>query len=249
MKVWIDGELADRDDARLCVFDHGLLYGDGVFEGIRVYEGKIFRCAEHVDRLFASARAIRLAVPMTKVAPVHLSFRDLDLHAAVMCNERSVGFFANEGGNFADVTLGNELRKGKNVLRLVLWGDVTPKKLQDVSLYVLTQALSDGARWGVRPWSTEPEPNHLPGAGRPAWFRSSFKYTPRDDALMLRIAGTGKGQMMLNGFNLGRFWTIGPQQHYYLPECHLAQENQITLFCEDGRCPTQTKLVAIARGA
>jgi len=68
MKVWIDGELADRDDARLCVFDHGLLYGDGVFEGIRVYEGKIFRCAEHVDRLFASARAIRLAVPMTKQA-------------------------------------------------------------------------------------------------------------------------------------------------------------------------------------
>jgi len=195
------------------------------------------------------AWSAELAVPMTKVAPVHLSFRDLDLHAAVMCNERSVGFFANEGGNFADVTLGNELRKGKNVLRLVLWGDVTPKKLQDVSLYVLTQALSDGARWGVRPWSTEPEPNHLPGAGRPAWFRSSFKYTPRDDALMLRIAGTGKGQMMLNGFNLGRFWTIGPQQHYYLPECHLAQENQITLFCEDGRCPTQTKLVAIARGA
>ena len=190
-----------------------------------------------------------LTIPLTKVAPIHLSFRDLDLHAAVICNERPVGFFANDGRNFADVTLGNELRKGKNVLRLVLWGNVTPKTLQSISLHSLTEALSDQAKWGVRPWSAEPEPNRLVGTGRPAWFSSSFKYAPQDGALMLRVGGTKKGQVILNGFNLGRFWTAGPQKDYYLPECHLAQENEILLFCEDGRSPTQAKLVVAVQGA
>ena len=65
-KVWINGELLDQEDAKISVFDHGLLYGDGVFEGIRVYGGEIFRCQEHVDRLWDSARAINLAVPIGK---------------------------------------------------------------------------------------------------------------------------------------------------------------------------------------
>jgi len=64
-KIWLDGKLIPADEAKISVFDHGLLYGDGVFEGIRVYNGKIFRCQEHVRRLLDSARAIRLAVPMT----------------------------------------------------------------------------------------------------------------------------------------------------------------------------------------
>jgi len=66
MKVWLDGQLVDKADATLSVFDHGTLYGDGVFEGIRVYGGKIFQCQAHVDRLFASASKIRLAIPYTK---------------------------------------------------------------------------------------------------------------------------------------------------------------------------------------
>ncbi len=66
MKVWINGELVDREQARISVFDHGLLYGDGVFEGIRAYAGKIFRCEDHVDRLFRSAENIRLTIPLTK---------------------------------------------------------------------------------------------------------------------------------------------------------------------------------------
>lgn len=64
--VWIDGEWTDRTGARISVFDHGLLYGDGVFEGIRAYGGRIFRLAEHVTRLFDSARAIGLTIPMTR---------------------------------------------------------------------------------------------------------------------------------------------------------------------------------------
>ncbi|MCK4373811.1 MAG: branched-chain-amino-acid transaminase [Candidatus Brocadiae bacterium] len=66
LKVYINGELYEKADARISVYDHGLLYGDGVFEGIRVYNGTIFRCKEHIDRLFASARAIALEMPMTR---------------------------------------------------------------------------------------------------------------------------------------------------------------------------------------
>jgi branched-chain amino acid aminotransferase len=65
LKIWLDGKLVDQEDAKITVFDHGLLYGDGVFEGIRVYGGRIFRCAQHVRRLFDSARAIMLEIPMT----------------------------------------------------------------------------------------------------------------------------------------------------------------------------------------
>src|SRR5687767_12709966 len=65
LKVWIDGQLLDKQDAKISVYDHGLLYGDGVFEGIRVYNGKIFECKAHLDRLFDSAKSIRLKIPHT----------------------------------------------------------------------------------------------------------------------------------------------------------------------------------------
>lgn len=65
LKVWIDGQLMPSQDAKISVYDHGLLYGDGVFEGIRAYSGKVFRLAEHLNRLFASAEAIRLKIPYT----------------------------------------------------------------------------------------------------------------------------------------------------------------------------------------
>ena len=65
-KIWIDGQFYEKSEAKLSVFDHGLLYGDGVFEGIRGYNGKIFRLAQHIDRLYASAHAITLSIPMSK---------------------------------------------------------------------------------------------------------------------------------------------------------------------------------------
>ena len=62
--IYIDGQLYEKkEDARISVYDHGLLYGDGVFEGIRVYGGRAFRLRAHMDRLFAGARVIRLKVP------------------------------------------------------------------------------------------------------------------------------------------------------------------------------------------
>jgi len=65
-KIYINGKLYDKSEAKISVYDHGLLYGDGVFEGIRVYDGKIFRLKEHVDRIFESARAIKLEIPLSK---------------------------------------------------------------------------------------------------------------------------------------------------------------------------------------
>ena len=66
MKIWLDDKLVDRADANISVFDHGLLYGDGVFEGIRVYNGRIFELEAHINRLYASARVIRLVILMSK---------------------------------------------------------------------------------------------------------------------------------------------------------------------------------------
>ncbi|HEY7589229.1 MAG TPA: branched-chain-amino-acid transaminase [Thermoplasmata archaeon] len=66
MVVYVDGKYYPQSEARISVFDHGLLYGDGVFEGIRAYNGRVFKLDRHVDRLFHSARAIDLKIPHTK---------------------------------------------------------------------------------------------------------------------------------------------------------------------------------------
>src|SRR5579871_4492105 len=65
-RVWMNGKLVDKADAKVSVYDHGLLYGDGVFEGIRVYAGKVFRLRQHLDRLYDSARHIALEIPLAQ---------------------------------------------------------------------------------------------------------------------------------------------------------------------------------------
>jgi branched-chain amino acid aminotransferase len=70
MKIYLNGKLVPESAAKVSVFDHGLLYGDGVFEGIRSYSGRVFMLKEHVDRLYRSAKAIALEIPMTKQAMV-----------------------------------------------------------------------------------------------------------------------------------------------------------------------------------
>ncbi|OCL27266.1 branched-chain amino acid aminotransferase [Orenia metallireducens] len=64
-KIFLNGKLVDKSEAKISVFDHGLLYGDGIFEGIRAYNGRIFRFDEHIKRLYESAKAIMLDIPMT----------------------------------------------------------------------------------------------------------------------------------------------------------------------------------------
>jgi branched-chain amino acid aminotransferase len=66
LKIWLGDKLVDEQDAKISVFDHGLLYGDGVFEGIRVYKKRIFEFEAHIDRLYNSAKGIRLDIPMSR---------------------------------------------------------------------------------------------------------------------------------------------------------------------------------------
>lgn len=66
MKIYLDGKFVDAADAKISVFDHGLLYGDGIFEGIRLYQGNVFRLEEHLERLWYSAKAILLTIPISR---------------------------------------------------------------------------------------------------------------------------------------------------------------------------------------
>lgn len=77
MKIYIDGEFYDKENAKISVFDHGLLYGDGVFEGIRFYNGRVFRLDEHIDRLFDSARAIALNIGLEKSAVIEATLETI----------------------------------------------------------------------------------------------------------------------------------------------------------------------------
>lgn len=66
LKIYINGQIVPQENAKISVFDHGLLYGDGVFEGIRAYNGKVFMLDQHLDRLYDSATAISMKIPITK---------------------------------------------------------------------------------------------------------------------------------------------------------------------------------------
>jgi len=82
LKIWINDGLVDESEAKISVFDHGLLYGDGVFEGIRVYDGKIFELQAHIDRLYRSANAIRLLIaqnPQTLIKNVQTTVAANDI--------------------------------------------------------------------------------------------------------------------------------------------------------------------------
>jgi branched-chain amino acid aminotransferase len=70
--IWIDGQYYDKTNAKISVFDHGLLYGDGVFEGIRVYNRRIFRAHQHLERLYASAKAAWIEIPLASEAMARL---------------------------------------------------------------------------------------------------------------------------------------------------------------------------------
>jgi branched-chain amino acid aminotransferase len=86
MSIWIDGRLVAPEQATVSVFDHGLLYGDGVFEGIRIYNRRVFRLEQHLDRLWDSAKAIALEIPMDRAAMLEA------LAATIKANQKANGY-------------------------------------------------------------------------------------------------------------------------------------------------------------
>jgi branched-chain amino acid aminotransferase len=86
MQVWIDGTYYDKEQAKISVFDHGLLYGDGLFEGIRIYSGKAFKLAEHVERLYDGAKAILLDIPYA------LESLSAQIEDAIRVNKKKEGY-------------------------------------------------------------------------------------------------------------------------------------------------------------
>jgi len=83
LKIWLDDKLVDKADAKISVFDHGLLYGDGVFEGIRIYGGRIFELDAHIKRLYESANAIRLDIPMDKAELIKATEQTVEANGIV----------------------------------------------------------------------------------------------------------------------------------------------------------------------
>src|SRR5438874_13149764 len=134
-KVYINGKLHDKPDAKISVYDHGLLYGDGVFEGIRVYDGKIFRLREHVERLFDSARAIWLEIPMSREQMADA------ITATVRANNKKDGYIRAVITRGAG-SLGLDPRKTTDPQVIIIVDDISmyPPELYDSGLDIVTVA-------------------------------------------------------------------------------------------------------------
>ena len=133
-RVWMNGKLVDKADAKVSVYDHGLLYGDGVFEGIRVYHGKVFRLKEHIDRLYDSARSIWLEIPLSKEAMTAA------VEETVKVNQKHNGYIrllVTRGMG----TLGLDPRKCDPQV-IVIVDDISlyPQELYDNGLEIITAA-------------------------------------------------------------------------------------------------------------
>jgi branched-chain amino acid aminotransferase len=133
-RIWINGKFYDKADAKISVYDHGLLYGDGVFEGIRVYHGKVFRLKEHLDRLYDSARSIWLEIPMGKDELIKA------VEETVRVNERQDGYIrllVTRGTG----TLGLDPRKCDPQVVIIVDGiSLYPPELYENGLEIITAA-------------------------------------------------------------------------------------------------------------
>src|ERR1700757_637437 len=134
-KIYINGKLYDKADAKISVYDHGLLYGDGVFEGIRVYAGKVFRLKEHVERLYDSARAVYLEIPLT---PRHMTEA---VESSVRANAKQEGYIrliVTRGAG----TLGLDPRKTSDPQVIIIVDDIVmyPQELYDHGMEIVTAA-------------------------------------------------------------------------------------------------------------
>src|SRR6478735_1298134 len=132
-QVYIDGQLYAKEDAKISVYDHGLLYGDGVFEGIRSYAGRVFRLAQHVDRLFDSARSIHLQVPMS---PAEMARAIQDTLAVNALTDAYIRVIVTRGAG----SLGLDPRKTTDPQVIIITDAISlyPAELYDHGLKIIT---------------------------------------------------------------------------------------------------------------
>lgn len=134
MKIYINGKFYEKKEAKISVFDHGLLYGDGVFEGIRSYNRLVFKLKEHIDRLFESAHSIMLAIPLTKeqlIKATLLTLKENNLKDAY------VRLVVTRG----EGDLGLDPRKCKGCATIIIIADkvaLYPEKLYKEGLKIVT---------------------------------------------------------------------------------------------------------------
>ena len=133
IKVYINGKLYDKADAKVSVYDHGLLYGDGIFEGIRVYDGKVFRLRQHVDRLYDSARGIKLEIPMSREQMAEA------ITSTVKANDKRNGYIRAIVTRGAG-TLGLDPRKTTDPQVIIIVDDISlyPPELYENGMEIVT---------------------------------------------------------------------------------------------------------------
>lgn len=134
-KVYIDGKLYAKNDAKISVYDHCVLYGDGVFEGIRVYDGKVFRLKEHVARLYESAKSIWLEIPLSREQMAEA------VHHTVKANDKKDGYIRLVVTRGAG-SLGLDPRKTTNPQVIIIVDDIAlyPPEFYDHGLEIVTAA-------------------------------------------------------------------------------------------------------------
>ena len=133
MKVYMNGQLVPREQAVVSVFDHGLLYGDGVFEGIRVYGKRVFLLKEHVERLYESARAIRLVIPISQAEMVAAVEQTV---AANQIGDGYVRLVITRGAG----SLGLDIRRTSHPQVIIIADNISlyPRELYETGLKLIT---------------------------------------------------------------------------------------------------------------
>jgi branched-chain amino acid aminotransferase len=134
-KIYINGKFFDKADAKISVYDHGLLYGDGVFEGIRVYDGKVFRLHQHIERLYDSARSIYLEIPLSREQMIDATER------TVQINQKRNGYIrllVTRGSG----SLGLDPRKTTDPQVIIIVDDISlyPPEVYENGLEIVTAA-------------------------------------------------------------------------------------------------------------
>lgn len=144
--IYLNGKYVPQEEAKISVFDHGFLYGDGIFEGIRAYHGRVFRLKEHIDRLYDSAHAINLDIPLTKGEMTEVVLETCRKNGLIDCYIRLV---VSRG----DGDLGLDPRKcpRANVINIATTISLYPEELYETGLRLATVATRRNIPEGVNP--------------------------------------------------------------------------------------------------